>query len=94
MTILKTSRNCLLSYYLFHPDKVKETSHFYVPLQNGIELYNGLYNIISGLAMPIYLFNIPNGYGHSIIDLGNITQIENGMYKIQTWDNNTFIYEE
>ena len=81
-------------YYLFHPDKVKGTSHFYVPLKKGIELYNSLYNIISGLAMPIYLFNIPNGYGHSIIDLGNISQIEDNKYKIKTWDNNTFIYEE
>jgi lysine 2,3-aminomutase len=81
-------------YYLFHPDKVKGTSHFYVPLKKGIELYNSLYNIISGLAMPIYLFNIPNGYGHSIIDLGNIIQVENDKYKIKTWEGNEFIYEE
>jgi len=81
-------------YYLFHPDKVKGTSHFYIPLKKGIELYNSLYNIISGLAMPIYLFNIPNGYGHSIIDLGNITQIEGNKYKIKTWEGKEFTHEE
>jgi len=81
-------------YYLFHPDKVKGTSHFYVPLKHGIDLYNSLYNIISGLAMPIYLFNIPNGYGHSIIDLGNITQIGDNKYNIKTWEGKEFVYEE
>jgi lysine 2,3-aminomutase len=81
-------------YYLFHPDKVKGTSHFYVPLKKGIEIYNSLYNNISGLAMPIYLFNIPGGYGHSIVDLGNIVQIEDNKYKIKTWKGDIITYEE
>ena len=59
-----------------------------------LELYNNLYNYISGLAMPIYLFNIPNGYGHCIVDLGNINLIENNTYKIHTWDNNELIYND
>jgi lysine 2,3-aminomutase len=86
--------NKIKPYYLFHPDRVKGTGHFYIPLKKGIELYNNLYNYISGLAMPIYLFNIPNGYGHCIVDLGNINLIENNTYKIHTWDNNELIYND
>lgn len=44
--------------------------------------------------MPIYLFNIPNGYGHCIVDLGNINLIENNTYKIHTWDDNELIYND
>ena len=78
--------NKIKPYYLFHPDRVKGTGHFYIPLKKGIDLYNSIYNRISGLAMPIYLFNIPDGYGHCIVDLGCIiaTEEEN-VYKINTW---------
>lgn len=78
--------NKIKPYYLFHPDRVKGTGHFYLSLEKGIKLYNSLYNRISGLAMPIYLFNIPNGYGHCIVDLGGIVPTNSrGIYKIHTW---------
>ena len=87
--------NKVKPYYLFHPDRVKGTGHFYVPLKKGIALYNSLYNKISGLAMPIYLFNIPNGYGHCIVDLGNIRQTEKpNIYNISTWNGEQLIYED
>lgn len=36
--------------------------------------------------MPIYLFNIPNGYGHCIVDLGGIVATDDrNVYKINTW---------
>lgn len=82
-------------YYLFHPDRVKGTGHFYLPLNEGIRLYNSLYNRISGLAMPIYLFNIPNGYGHCIVDLNNIIKTEKeGRYLINTWEGEVLQYDD
>jgi len=81
-------------YYLFHPDKVKGNSHFYVPLEKGKQLYRGLYNHISGLAMPIYLLNIPGGYGHCIMDLDYVCKEDVGLYKIKTWNNEEVIYHE
>ena len=87
--------NKIKPYYLFHPDRVKGTGHFYIPLKKGISLYNSLYNRISGLAMPIYLFNIPDGYGHCIVDLGGIlkTDIE-GVYQINTWTGEKLLYND
>lgn len=81
-------------YYLFHPDRVKGTGHFYISLSKGIELYNSLYNYISGLAMPIYLFNIPNGHGHCIIDLNNIKRISGDKYQINTWEGYVLEYDD
>ena len=72
-------------YYLFHPDLVKGNDHFYVTIEKGIEIYKKLYNNISGLAMPIYLLNIPSGGGHCIMDLNNISKISDGYYKVTDW---------
>ncbi|MCL0096392.1 KamA family radical SAM protein [Thermodesulfovibrionales bacterium] len=81
-------------YYLFHPDKVQGASHFYIPLSKGIQLYRSLYNYISGLAMPAYLFNIPGGYGHCIVDLGYFSKIIDNVYKIKTWSNEEIVYND
>lgn len=87
--------NKVKPYYLFHPDRVKGTGHFYVSLKKGKDLYNALYNKISGLAMPIYLFNIPDGYGHCIVDLGNIRETEKkNVYIINTWNGKQLLYED
>lgn len=87
-------KNKVKPYYLFHPDRVKGTGHFYIPLEKGIQLYNSLYNRISGLAMPIYLFNIPNGYGHCIVDLNNIIKTGERHYTINTWEGEVLQYDD
>lgn len=91
---VKLIKNRIKPYYLFHPDKVQGSSHFYLPLSKGIQLYRSLYNYISGLAMPIYLFNIPGGFGHCIIDLGYFTEQKGNLFTINTWDNEEIIYED
>ena len=85
--------NKIKPYYLFHPDRVKGTGHFYLPLKKGIALYNSLYNRISGLAMPIYLFNVPDGHGHCIVDLGCIKPNDReNTYTINTWTGESIEY--
>lgn len=81
-------------YYLFHPDRVLGNDHFYVSIDKGIELYKSLFNSISGLAMPLYLLNIPNGGGHCIVDLNNIEKINEYTYRIYDWQGNTHNYIE
>ena len=74
-------------YYLFHPDIVKGNDHFYVSIEKGVSIYKSLFNYISGLAMPIYLLNIPGGGGHCIMDLNNIKRDEAGRYIVTDWEN-------
>lgn len=81
-------------YYLFHPDMVKGNDHFYVPIQKGVEIYKSLFNHISGLAMPIYLLNIPEGGGHCIMDLNNIHQDSKGNYVVTDWKNVKHLFKE
>ena len=50
-------------YYLFQGDLVEGTSHFRVPLQKGLALEKELRRRISGLAMPLYAVDLPQGGG-------------------------------
>ncbi|MGC9311283.1 MAG: KamA family radical SAM protein [Sediminispirochaetaceae bacterium] len=50
-------------YYLFQGDLAEGTSHFRVPLERGIELVRRLRRHISGLAMPVYAVDLPEGGG-------------------------------
>ena len=86
-------QNRVKPYYLFHPDRVMGTGHFYISLEKGKELYRNLFNRISGLAMPIYLFNVPGGHGHCLVDLDSM-QREGNEYKIQTWDKKEIVYND
>ncbi|MBN2508931.1 MAG: KamA family radical SAM protein [Spirochaetales bacterium] len=50
-------------YYLFQGDLAPGTSHFRVPLAKGIALVTELRTHISGLSMPVYAVDLPDGGG-------------------------------
>ena len=50
-------------YYLFQGDLVEGTSHFRVPLKRGLALEKELRRRLSGLAMPLYAVDLPQGGG-------------------------------
>ena len=59
--------NRVKPYYVFQSDPVQGLGHFWVPLSRGLETTRNLYDNISGLAMPLYCFNVPEGGGHVLI---------------------------
>jgi len=50
-------------YYLFHAKPVKGTRHFITSVDEGLEIVGKLRGFTSGLAIPTYIINAPNGYG-------------------------------
>ncbi len=50
-------------YYLHHPDLVRGTGHFRVPIVRGQALMKALRGRLSGLAQPIYVLDVPGGHG-------------------------------
>lgn len=54
-------------YYIFHPKTVKGTSHFWVKIEEGMEIMESLRGRTSGLAIPTYIINGPNGLGKTPI---------------------------
>ncbi|MBD3351635.1 MAG: KamA family radical SAM protein [Candidatus Lokiarchaeota archaeon] len=50
-------------YYLFQADFVKGTNHFRTNVETGINIIHGIRGFISGLAIPHYVIDAPNGGG-------------------------------
>ena len=50
-------------YYLHHPDLVRGTGHFRVPIERGQALMKALRGRLSGLAQPTYVLDVPGGHG-------------------------------
>ncbi len=49
-------------YYLHHPDLAPGTSHFRLPIDEGLALVRARRARRSGGAMPLYVLDIPGGY--------------------------------
>jgi len=50
-------------YYLFQADLVKGTSHFWTGLEKGLEIMAGLQGHISGMCIPRFMIDLPDGGG-------------------------------
>jgi lysine 2,3-aminomutase len=61
MRALVTAR--VKPYYLHHPDLVRGTGHFRVPIERGQALMRALRGRLSGIAQPTYVLDVPGGYG-------------------------------
>ena len=55
--------NRIKPYYLFQGDMVSGTAYFRVPLRKGMEIEEELRRRLSGLAMPVYTADLPDGGG-------------------------------
>lgn len=49
--------------YLFQTDLAAGTSHFRVPLEQGLKIYKSLCKELSGLSTPVYALDLPGGGG-------------------------------
>lgn len=50
-------------YYLFQTDLVKGTSHFWTPINRGLDILAGLQGHTSGLCVPHFAVDLPGGGG-------------------------------
>ncbi len=50
-------------YYLFQADLAEGTSHFWTPLKKGIEIMEGLQGFLSGIGVPRFVIDLPDGGG-------------------------------
>ena len=50
-------------YYLHHPDQAKGSMHFFLPLEEGRQLYAHLRDDLSSWLLPHYVIDIPGGHG-------------------------------
>ena len=59
----KLVRLRVFPYYLHHTDSVKGNRHFRVSYNEGRNIYSELSKKVSGLALPRYVIDLPDGRG-------------------------------
>jgi lysine 2,3-aminomutase len=67
-------------YYLFQGDLAAGTSHFRTTIDEGLDLMEKLRDRISGMAMPTYAVDLPDGGGKIALTRGSVLGIEDGSY--------------
>ena len=79
-------------YYLFHAKAVKGTRHFITTVDEGIEIMKQLRGYTSGLAIPTYIINAPNGYGKVPILPQYLQEYDKYTVHLQNWEGKELEY--
>ena len=65
-------------YYLHQPDLARGTSHFRLGIEDGLKLTRDLRSRVSGIAQPVYVLDLPGGYGKVVLDSTNVEKTNSG----------------
>lgn len=82
-------------YYLFQGDLVGGTAHLRVPIEEGLLLEEELRRRLSGLAMPVYAVDLPQGGGK--VPLGRhymVGRDSRGAWMFKTVDGSIRTYDD
>jgi glutamate 2,3-aminomutase len=79
-------------YYIFHAKQVIGTAHFNTSVDDGIEIMEYLRGYTSGMAIPAYIVNAPNGNGKTPILPEYLISRGKNYIKIRTWEGKIFDY--
>ncbi|MEG2893426.1 MAG: glutamate 2,3-aminomutase [Clostridium sp.] len=79
-------------YYIFHAKHVKGTTHFNTSVDDGLEIMEYLRGYTSGLAVPTYIVNAPNGKGKTPILPQYLISRGKDHVKIRTWEGEVMDY--
>jgi lysine 2,3-aminomutase len=79
-------------YYLFQGDLAAGTSHFRTSIETGLRLMDQLRGALSGLAMPTYAVDLPQGGGKTVLTRGAVLRIDDGWYVIESADGSEHRY--
>lgn len=78
-------------YYLFQGDLAAGTAHFRVPIERGLELMRNLRLRLSGLALPTYAVDLPEGGGKVPIE-SSLLRVEQDAYVFRGPDGKEYRY--
>ena len=84
--------NRVRPYYIFQADMVKGTSHFWTPLERGIEIMRGLQGHTSGLCIPHFVIDLPGGGGKVPVIPDYITGSEKDALYVRNYKGDTYCY--
>ena len=77
-------------YYIFHPKQVRGTAHFWVRMEEGMEIIESLRGYTSGLAVPTYIVNGTGGLGKTPLIPNYLLYIGKDQAVLRNWEGSTF----
>jgi len=70
-------------YYLFQGDLAAGTRHFRTSIDRGLDLMDEIRSRLSGMGMPTYAVDLPEGGGKIPLDRGTVLGKEEGNYLLK-----------
>jgi lysine 2,3-aminomutase len=80
-------------YYLHHPDLAPGTSHFRLTIEEGQALARGLLGRLSGLCQPVYVLDIPGGFGKAPAGPSYFSREADG-WRVEDWRGKSHAYAD
>jgi lysine 2,3-aminomutase len=79
-------------YYIYQADLVKGTEHFRTPVSAGLQIIESLRGHTSGLAVPHYVIDAPNGGGKIAVIPNPIVKMTDEEILLRNYEKNIFSY--
>ncbi len=79
-------------YYLHHPDPVRGTAHFRVPVSRGRAMMRSLRGQISGMGIPQYVIDLPGGRGKVPVTPDALLETQNNGVIAESTDGRPVFY--
>jgi lysine 2,3-aminomutase len=73
-------------YYMFQADPSMGTDHLRTSIDESLEIQKALWGHSSGLSMPTFIVDIPNGGGKTALNPNYLLEHNNNMRKFKGWD--------
>jgi L-lysine 2,3-aminomutase/intein/homing endonuclease len=81
-------------YYIYQIDLVKGTKHFRTPIQKGLDIMRELRGHISGIAVPQFVVDLPNGGGKTPMLPEYLIDKKDNKYIFKNYKNEIFEYDD
>ena len=87
-------RNRVAPYYLHHCDLARGTSHFRTTIAEGQKLMAALRGRLSGICLPTYVLDIPQGFGKVPIGPSYAESLDGSSYRITDYQGGVHRYDD
>lgn len=81
-------------YYLHHPDLSPGTGAFRVSIKKGMALSEGLRGLLPGHCQPLYILDIPGGFGKVPANLSYLTEEGAGLWNVRDLSGRKHFYRD
>jgi lysine 2,3-aminomutase len=97
-TVMELNHKLLLMrirpYYIYQCDLAKGISHFRTPVETGIRIIEALRGHTSGLAVPQFVVDAPNGGGKIPVNPEYVVNHEGKRWTFRNYAGKTYSYDE